>query len=58
MARELADEDLLGEARVGNVAAFEEFYRRWMPAVMSNLPFGEWTKVFPTPAWPKPSSTG
>lgn len=35
MAREIADEDLLGEARVGNAAAFEEFYRRWMPAVMS-----------------------
>jgi RNA polymerase sigma-70 factor (ECF subfamily) len=35
MARELADEDLLGEVLIGNAAAFEVFYRRWVPAVMS-----------------------
>ena len=35
MAREVTDEDLLGEVRSGNAAAFEVFYRRWMPAVMT-----------------------
>jgi RNA polymerase sigma-70 factor (ECF subfamily) len=35
MTREVTDEDLLGEVRIGNAAAFEVFYRRWMPAVMS-----------------------
>jgi len=26
--------------------------------VTTNLTFGEWTKVFPTRAWPRPSLTG
>lgn len=35
MVREIADEALLAGTSRGDVAAFETFYRRWMPAVMS-----------------------
>jgi hypothetical protein len=35
MVREIADEQLLAGTARGEVAAFEEFYRRWLPAVMS-----------------------
>lgn len=35
MAREITDEDLLAGAARGEAAAFEAFYRRWQPAVIS-----------------------
>jgi RNA polymerase sigma-70 factor (ECF subfamily) len=35
MTRKTVDEDLLAEAYLGDADAFETFYRRWMPAVMS-----------------------
>jgi RNA polymerase sigma factor (sigma-70 family) len=35
MVREISDEELLTDALRGMVASFEEFYRRWSPAVMS-----------------------
>lgn len=34
MPREIADEDLLLDACLGDADAFEAFYRRWMPVVM------------------------
>ncbi len=35
MVRQIVDEDLLAGTVRGDVASFAEFYRRWMPAVMS-----------------------
>src|SRR5579875_1782960 len=35
MVRETSDEDLLLGAAQGDVRAFEEFYRRWSPALLS-----------------------
>ena len=35
MAREITEEDLLAAAAGGEAAAFEQFYRRWSPAVIS-----------------------
>jgi RNA polymerase sigma-70 factor (ECF subfamily) len=35
MAREMTDEDLLAGAARGDAVAFERFYRRWLPAVIS-----------------------
>ena len=35
MERQITDEDLLAGAARGEAVAFEEFYRRWSPAVLS-----------------------
>jgi RNA polymerase sigma-70 factor (ECF subfamily) len=35
MAREMTDEELLTGAARGEAAAFEQFYRRWLPAMIS-----------------------
>jgi RNA polymerase sigma factor (sigma-70 family) len=35
MVREITDEEFLARTGLGDVIAFEAFYRRWMPAVVS-----------------------